>query len=98
MNPILLGRQVEDGLKGLVRDTLNTTSPAFDGTVDRFLDTPGNYIKGPWISVAMPFTQSVKPGEPFEQPFPKVPLKFAPYRHQETAFDRLGGKDRNWVG
>ena len=93
MNPILLGRQVEDGLKGLVRDTLNTTSPAFDGTVDRFLDTPGNYIKGPWISVAMPFKQSVKPGEPFEQPFPEVPLKFAPYRHQETAFERLGGNE-----
>ena len=93
MNPILLGRQVEDGLKGLVRDTLNTTSPAFDGTVDRFLDMPGNYIKGPWISVAMPFKHSVKPGEPFEQPFPEVPLKFAPYRHQETAFDRLGGTE-----
>jgi len=91
VNPILLGRQVEDGLKGLVRDTLNATSPAFDGTVDRFLDTPGNYIKGPWISVAMPFKQSVKPGEPFEQPFPEVPLKFAPYRHQETSFERLGG-------
>jgi len=93
MNPILLGRQVVGGLKGLVRDTLNTTSPAFDGTVDRFLVTPGNYIKGPWISVAMPFKQSVKPGEPFEQPFPEVPLKFAPYRHQETAFDRLGAKE-----
>lgn len=92
MNPIILGRQVEQSLKDLVRGTLNTTSLAFDGTVERFLAEPANYIKGPWISVAMPFKQSVAPGEPFEQPFPKVPLRFAPYQHQLTAFERLGGK------
>ncbi|MCA1412671.1 DEAD/DEAH box helicase [Bradyrhizobium sp. NBAIM20] len=92
MNPIILSRQVEQSLKDLVRATLNTTSLAFDGTVERFLAEPANYIKGPWISVAMPFKQSVAPGEPFEQPFPKVPLRFAPYQHQLTAFERLGGK------
>jgi DEAD/DEAH box helicase domain-containing protein len=92
MNPIILGRQVEQSLMDLVRATLNTTSLAFDGTVERFLAEPANYIKGPWISVAMPFGQVVAPGEPFEQPFPKVPLRFAPYQHQLTAFQRLGGK------
>ena len=40
MNPILLGRQVERGLKDLVRSTLNLTSPAFDGMVERFLVEP----------------------------------------------------------
>jgi DEAD/DEAH box helicase domain-containing protein len=93
MNPIILGRQVEQSLKDLVRATLNTTSLAFEGTVERFLAEPANYIKGPWISVAMPFKQSVAPGKPFEQPFPKVPLRFAPYQHQLTAFERLGGKE-----
>ena len=93
MNPIILNRQVELGLKDLVRSTLNTTSPAFTGTVERFLAEPENYIKGPWISVAMPFKQAVKPGEPFEQPFPQVPLRFAPYQHQLMAFERLGGKN-----
>ncbi len=91
MNPIILGRQVERGLKDLVRSTLNTTSIAFQGTVGRFLEKPSNYLKGPWISVAMPFKQSVKAGEPFEQPFPQVPLRFAPYQHQSTAFERLSG-------
>ena len=47
MNPIILNRQVELGLKDLVRSTLNTTSPAFNGTVERFLSEPENYIKGP---------------------------------------------------
>jgi DEAD/DEAH box helicase domain-containing protein len=91
MNPILLGRQVTQGLKDLVRDTLNTTSSVFDGIIERFLAEPHNYIKGPWISVSMPFRQSIRPGEPFKQPFPEVPLKFAPYRHQELAFERLSG-------
>jgi DEAD/DEAH box helicase domain-containing protein len=93
MNPILLGRQVERGLKDLVRATLNTTSPAFEGTIERFLTEPANYVKGPWISVAMPFRQSVAPGEPFDQPFPLVPLRFAPYQHQLSAFGRLSGSN-----
>ncbi|MGO6755907.1 DEAD/DEAH box helicase [Rhizobium ruizarguesonis] len=41
----------------------------------------------------MPFRQSARPGEAFIQPFPEVPLKFAPYRHQELAFHRLSGSD-----
>ncbi|MEP3431174.1 MAG: DEAD/DEAH box helicase [Roseibium sp.] len=91
MNPILLGRQVERSLKDLVRGTFNTTGPAFDGTIDRFLAAPSNFLKGPWISVAMPFKQLVAPGATFDQPFPDVPLRFAPYQHQLTAFERLGG-------
>ena len=61
--------------------------------MERFLAEPENYIKGPWISVAMPFKQAVKPGEPFEQPFSQVPLRFAPYQHQLMAFERLSGKN-----
>lgn len=87
MNPLVLGRQVERGLRDLVRSTLNTTSPAFDGMVDRFLAEPRNFLQGPWISVAMPFRQSSTPGEHF----PEIPLGFAPFKHQEIAFDRLGG-------
>jgi DEAD/DEAH box helicase domain-containing protein len=93
MNPILLGRQITQGLQDLVRDTLNTTSAVFEGTLDRFLADPHNYIKGPWISVAMPFRQSTRQGDAFAQPFPEVPLKFAPYRHQELAFQSLSGSN-----
>ena len=57
MNPSFLTARLERGLKDLVRSTLNTTSPAFTGMVERFLAEPENYIKGPWISVAMPFKQ-----------------------------------------
>lgn len=92
MNPILLARHVQDSLRELVHTTLNSTSPAFEGMVDRFIAEPGNFMKGPWISVDMPFRQidGAKEGT-WAQPFPEVPLKFAPYQHQTDAFARLSG-------
>lgn len=93
MNPILLARHVEEGLRELVHTTLNSSSRAFEGTVDRFLDRPANFIKGPWISVEMPFRQidGAAYGT-WVQPFGEVPLSFAPYQHQMEAFDRLKGE------
>lgn len=90
MNPVLLARHVEEGLRELVHTTLNSSSHAFDGMVDRFLDEPANFIKGPWISVDMPFRQieGAEAGT-WAQPFPEVPLRFAPYQHQMDAFARL---------
>ena len=92
MNPILLARHVQDSLRELVHTTLNSTSPAFEGMVDRFIAMPGNFLKGPWISVDMPFRQidGAKEGT-WAQPFSEVPLKFAPYQHQTDAFARLSG-------
>ncbi|WP_412506107.1 DEAD/DEAH box helicase [Roseovarius sp. SYSU LYC5161] len=92
MNPVLLSRHVQDSLRELVHTTLNSTSPAFEGMVDRFISEPGNFIKGPWISVDMPFRQidGARDGT-WDQPFPEVPLRFAPYQHQMDAFARLSG-------
>lgn len=92
MNPILLARHVQESLHELVHTTLNTTSRAFEGTVDRFLGQPNNFIKGPWISVDMPFRQIDGAADgTWTQPFPEVPLRFAPYQHQTDAFVRLSG-------
>lgn len=92
MNPILLARHVQEGLRELVQTTLNSSSHAFEGMVDRFLAEPANFLKGPWISVDMPFRQidGAENGT-WTQPFPEVPLRFAPYQHQMDAFARLGG-------
>lgn len=95
MNPILLARHVEEGLRELVHMTLNSSSHAFDGMVDRFIGEPSNFIKGPWISVDMPFRQIDGAADgTWTQPFPEVPLSFAPYQHQMDAFARLGGKEK----
>ena len=93
MNPILLARHVQDSLRELVHTTLNSTSPAFEGMVDQFIATPANFIKGPWISVDMPFRQidGANNGT-WAQPFPEVPLSFAPYQHQTDAFARMSGE------
>lgn len=92
MNPILLNRHVQQSLRELVHSTLNTSSKSFEGIVDRFLYKPGNFIKGPWISVDMPFRQIDGTADgTWDQPFPEVPLKFPPYQHQMDAFARLSG-------
>lgn len=85
MNPILLGKQVEDGLRDLVRSSFETTSVAFSGMIERFLGTDGNFLKGPWLSVDLPF----RPADSEIEPFPDVPLGFRPHKHQELAFNRL---------
>ncbi|HBL92144.1 MAG TPA: helicase with metal-binding cysteine cluster, partial [Hyphomonas sp.] len=89
MNPILLGKQVEDGLEDLVRSSFETTSPAFEGMIDTFLATEGNFLKGPWLSVDLPF----RPAHLETEPFPDVPLGFRPHKHQELAFNRLLAPD-----
>jgi DEAD/DEAH box helicase domain-containing protein len=92
MNPILLARHVQDSLRELVHTTLNSTGPAFEGMVERFMAEPGNFLKGPWISVDMPFRQIDGAADgTWTQPFSEVPLRFAPYQHQTDAFARLSG-------
>ena len=93
MNPILLGRHVEQGLRELVQSTLNTTSVGFEGSVERFLEDPNHFMKGPWVSIDLPFKSAARSGGSFEQPFPEIPLKFAPYQHQLSAFNRLTGNN-----
>ena len=92
MNPILLARHVQESLRELVHTTLNSSSRAFEGMVDRFLDDPAHFIKGPWLSVDMPFRQidGAVDGT-WTQPFPEIPLRFAPYQHQMDVFARLSG-------
>lgn len=89
MNPILLGRHVEQGLRELVHSTLNTTSSGFEGAVERFLQNPNHFMKGPWVTVDLPFKNIEDASGNWSQPFPEIPLKFAPYIHQAKAFERL---------
>ena len=55
------------------------------GVIDDFLAEPENLVKGPYLSVALPFRHAPEGGEAF----PEVPLGYTPYRHQRTAFSRL---------
>ena len=89
MNPILLGRHVEQGPRELVHSTLNTTSSGFEGAVERFLENPNHFMKGPWVTVDLPFKNIEDALSNLSQPFPDIPFKFASHIHQAKAFERL---------
>lgn len=88
MIPSVLSKQVKDGVEDFLRTTFPESTPFFHGLLDRFLAEEGNFFKGPYFSVQLPFRQG-QGGPDF---FPDVPLRFQPHLHQEKAFKRLSGK------
>ncbi len=93
MLPILVARQMEEGLRTFLGASFPVTTPAFqragDQTfVDAFLRTPGALVKGPWIEVKLPFRQAPEGGS---LPFERLRMPFTPYQHQVRAFERLCG-------
>jgi DEAD/DEAH box helicase domain-containing protein len=93
MLPILVARQIEEGLRAFLRTAFPVTTPAFQRGqgqtfMDAFLDTPGALFKGPWLEVKLPFRQAEEGGV---LPFRKLKMPFTPYQHQVRAFDRLCG-------
>jgi DEAD/DEAH box helicase domain-containing protein len=93
MLPILVARQIEEGLSAFLKTSFPVTTPAFqraDGQtfMDAFLNTPGALFKGPWLEVKLPFRQAEE-GCPL--PFQKLQMPFTPYQHQVRSFERLCG-------
>ena len=86
MIPSVITRQIERGVKEFLLTTFPITNPFFAGTLEKLLDAPGMLFRGPYLSVKLPFV----PAEAGPRPFPEVlPADFAPYRHQQQAWDRL---------
>lgn len=81
-----LARSVEDFL----RATFPVSTPAMTGLLDG-LFAPGGMFKGPYLSINLPDRLA----EDGAEPFTAVPLGYHPYRHQQAAFERLGGPDRD---
>ncbi len=86
MIPSILASQLEQGIRDFLRFSFEATSSGFDSAIERFLEVSGQFIKGPHVQVSLPFVRGSRPDF-----FPKVPLPFTPHRHQELAFQRLGG-------
>ena len=80
---------VASEITGAQRDFLATgfepSSPELASVVNDFLADAENLVKGPYLSIALPFRRAPEGGEPFRE----VPLGFTPYRHRRTAFSRL---------
>ena len=91
MLPSVVASELEQVACDAIRTAFHPTTPGFKGLIDRFLADRERLFKGPYVSVALPFQQGSR-----RDWFPKIPLPFPPYRHQEQAFDRLlPGTPRN---
>ncbi|MHC2581235.1 hypothetical protein ACVI1J_006650 [Bradyrhizobium diazoefficiens] len=87
MLPSILARQVRTGLEDQLRASFAPSTKTFDRIIEDFIETPDALAKGPWITLELPFRRTETEGEFF----PKLPLGFRAYRHQDRAFRRLGG-------
>lgn len=85
MLPSLLAREVIEGLKGFVITGFETNTPFFRGIFSKFVETPGRFYKGPYLSLSLPF----RPGTVDTGFFPEFSTPFEPYAHQEQAWRRL---------
>jgi len=90
MLPSVISTQVETALKSFLLNSFDMSSPLFrrdDGTtaMDDFLAEPGNLSKGPYISINLPFRQSVLARDYFTS----INMPFVPFEHQARAYQRL---------
>ena len=94
MIPSVVASEVTRALRDFLTTGFGPSNPELASVVDDFLADPANLVKGPYLSIALPFRRAPEGGEPF----PEVPLGFIPYRHQRTAFSRLSaGTGRSTV-
>ena len=84
MIPSIVASELEQVAQDTIRTSFHPTTPGFSGLIDRFLADREQLLKGPYVSVSLPFHQGS--GRDW---FPEIPLPFPPYRHQEKAFQRL---------
>ncbi len=87
MIPSALAGQLQQGLADFLRFSFWSSTPGMEHVVEDLLAEPGGLLKGPYVSLKLPFVSGTNP-----RYFPDVPLEFTPYFHQEQAFARLGGR------
>ncbi|MCK2183596.1 DEAD/DEAH box helicase [Halomonas getboli] len=95
MLPSLVAHELQLSLHDYLRAAFPISTPSFRGEgaqgetalIDRFLDTSGKLLKGPYLSLGLPFRRDDQ-----SPPFQHIDPGFPPFRHQQQAFQRLSGK------
>ena len=91
MIPSVLSTQVRKGIEEFLLTTFPVTTPLFARSLPDLLAAEGAVFRGPYLSLKLPF----RTGEKGKKYFPGVlPEGFRAHRHQERAFERLGGPER----
>src|SRR5665648_116471 len=89
MIPSVLATPLKQGLKDYIGTTFPISSPGFQGSIQRFLDTPEMVFRAPYVSLKLPFRVSVEG----KDRFPTIHQSLMPYVHQQQSFERLSGED-----
>ena len=87
MIPSALSGQLQQGLADFLRFSFWSSTPGMEHVVNDLLAEPGGLLKGPYVSLKLPFVSGKNPNF-----FPNVPMGFTPHFHQEQAFARLSGR------
>ncbi|MBT5688935.1 MAG: DEAD/DEAH box helicase, partial [Gammaproteobacteria bacterium] len=85
MQPTLLSEEISNGLKSFITTGFETDTPYFKGLFSRFVEGQGNLLKGPWVSMGLPF-QTGEQGTGF---FSSFETTYPPYVHQQQAWERI---------
>lgn len=86
MQPLIVAEETRRGIADFLTTTFPATTPGFESVMSRFVEEPGNLVKGPYVSLGLPFRKAPESAVPFEW------LKgFRPHAHQAKAFARLTG-------
>lgn len=89
MIPSVLATRFREGLTDYVETTFPVTNRIFAGSIRRFLEKENAFFHEPYISVRLPFRVTEHGNERFEA----IHTDYAPYVHQNRAYDRLYGDD-----
>ncbi|MCQ4249154.1 DEAD/DEAH box helicase [Pseudomonas stutzeri] len=90
MQPLIVSQQITQGVADFLRTAFPSTTPGFEGLLERFLAERSNIFKGPYLTLPLPFRKQSNGGVPA---FPWLPTGFVPHAHQAKAFVRLAGEE-----
>lgn len=85
MLPSLLARDIQKGLEQFLLTGFEASDAYMHGVVQRFVEQPAGWLKGPYLQIGLPFTQGVS-GKKF---FKSFETDNPGYSHQEAAWMRL---------
>ncbi|MDP1613773.1 MAG: hypothetical protein Q8M11_22150 [Sulfuritalea sp.] len=65
MQPLIVANEVHRCVADFLATAFPSTTPGFQGLIDRFLAHPANLFRGPYLSVALPFRAGHEAGTRF---------------------------------
>jgi DEAD/DEAH box helicase domain-containing protein len=92
MQPLIVSRQVTQGVADFLSAAFPGNTPGFADLIGRFLHDRDNLFKGPYLTLPLPFRKQATSGKP-PSPFSWLAPAFVPHAHQARAFARLNGED-----